>query len=152
MPQDLQAREIIARKFLDSDTKYKGYEITTNQHTEHTNVDTIQAKVDNLTVTLLIDHHTGAILHKSESRAYERTLVEPHIAVHDVVHRVHTHKSEKRKKVPLSITIGLTVIGALIAAIPDTKWIGVVISLVFGALSFYTGKHAFEKETTIDRA
>lgn len=152
MPQDLHSREIIARKFLDDDAKYKGYEITTNQHTEHTNVDTIQAKVDNLTVTLLIDHYSGELLHKSESRAYERTFVEPHIAVHDEVHRVHTHKSEKKKKIPLSITVGLTVIGAFIAAIPDTKWIGVVISLVFGALSFYTGKYAFEKEITIDRA
>lgn len=152
MPKDLHAREIIARKFLDSDAKYKGYEITTNCHTEHTNVDTIVAKVDNLTITLMIDHYSGDLLHKSESRAYDRTFIEPHISVYDEVHRVHTHKSEKKRKIPLSITIGLTIIGAFIASIPDTKWIGVVISLIFGALSLYTGKYAFEKETTIDRA
>ena len=103
--------------------------------------------------TPLAPTHTGPCPTCGDTRRLvDVNIVEPPIPVHDEIHRVHTHKSEKKRLIPLMITVGLTVVGAFIASIPDTKWLGIVISLIFGGASIYTGKYAFEKETTIDRA
>lgn len=73
-----------AIQILDNDN-HKNYEIETICHTEGTNVWTVQARIDNLVITLLIDNESGGLLHKEQRREFTRDVVEEPIEIHDSI-------------------------------------------------------------------
>lgn len=77
--------ETIAKRILDKDPKYIGYRITRSYHVKGTNIDTVEAKVNELTIILTIDHDSGQLLDKKESRLQARSITEPPITVTDTL-------------------------------------------------------------------
>jgi len=128
--------ERIARNILDKE--YQDYEITVNSHADGTNVRTIVATIDNLTITLTIDNDTGELLNKTESRHYSREIVEKMILITDIVTR--TVKGIRFKTNSYALLAIFAIVGFQIFFIlTKDDVIALIIQLTLGFLIFLAG-------------
>ena len=128
--------ENIAKKLLDKE--YSSYEITVNIHTAGTNERTIEAKVDDLTITLIFDNETGKLLHKTKSRSNPREIVEKPIQITDFVTRIVEgirFKTNRYALFALIVIIGFQIF----ILINRNDVIILVFELTLGFLLFVTG-------------
>lgn len=73
------------------------------------------------------------------------------VTITDTVKRVLTREYEVRHNLWFGLTLVATVSGAVIAGSFDATT-GMIISLIFGALSFWFGKRAWTRVKEIDRS
>jgi len=142
-----------ARKFAEKilTEKYGTHKIDATLHATGANDWEVKAYTEELNITLFLDQETGELLIEPQIlREVKREIIEPPISVKDKIFRTLKHEYEEAHWGWLIATVGLTVIGAVLSAFFDPLT-GITLSLIFGGLSIWYGKHAFTRYKIIDR-
>lgn len=136
-----QESENIVKHILEQDG-YRNYHIVTNSHTTGTNVRSIVAVGDDVTITFTMNDDTGEIWSKNTSRKYYRTIVEPHIPVSDNISIISTFRSikkhyesnPKQSSIQTAFLVGGVIVGYSISNFDPI--LGLFTGGILGAMSF----------------
>jgi len=131
--------------------RYGKHVINSISHIINTNVWTIQAHAKELEIILNLDAKTGKMIGEPlTQRNVNVSIIEEPVRISEKVFREMRYESHKTHWGWLIATVCLTVFGSILSAFFD-PFVGITISLIFGALSIVYGRYAFTQLIETDR-